>query len=121
MMKKLLIIIQILWGVIIIINTSYAQTEKYDAIYLDDLCINNFCLKDSISHMYKTFGKPDREKVYESLNDEWTEPMQKKFFYGMQIIDVEGQKKIEYECVFKELRKEKFYNIITGLVISSDK
>ena len=119
-MKKLFIVSQIILGVILL-KTSYAQTEKYDVIYLDDLSINNFCLKDSISHMYKTFGKPVREKVYESFNEEWTEPNQKKFFYGMNIIDINGRKKVEYDCVFKELRKEKYYDIITGLEINSEK
>ena len=120
-MKNIYIIIQFLWGVVIIVNNSNAQTEKYDFIYLNDLCINNFCLKDSISDMYTTFGIPNRENVYENTNEEWTEPKQKKFFYGMQIIDVNGQKKVEYECVFKELLKENFYDIITALIINSDK
>lgn len=106
---------------VLTINTSYAQTEKYDIIYLDDLCINIFCLKDSISNMYNFFGKPDREKLYETSNEEWAEPMQKKFFYGMQIKNINNVRRIEYECIFKELRKDSFFDIITGLVINSNK
>ena len=98
-----------------------AQDSISTKALINDICVADLCLYDSLDNMYEIFGEPDDVTNIDNERDsEWAEPPQKQFHYGINLIKKDSESyKVDYDLTFRELKREGFEGLITSFTLHS--
>ncbi len=94
-MKKQIILILFL-----IVHMYSLGQDRANSIGLNNVCIDNICLGDSIEVLLEYFGKPDTIIDKPMRNSEFEEPSHKVYYYKDMRF---------YEVYYSEITKDLFY------------
>lgn len=109
-MKNALVIL------LFIINLNLnAQVNVTDTIEATQICLNEICLLDSLSHVTEMLGKSDGITKFSSNSSEWSEVPQTWYKYGRKVKDG----KFVYDLIIKERVNDEYKELFAGFKLNT--